>query len=1270
MAGKGILQCLTSTFNKQKSGLKLTLDCVKCLAKRLARIDASADAWLIDICSRMFAKGLARVVAGLAALLAGINSQAHTQLATAWLAIALIYLVLKQVVVPALARWCLALTKKQVCLDEEQRLQRGLFLCARISLIALVLGAGFLTPLIGFPMFLSEFLWDLLILIMAWMAKALLPRTWQVLFMDLTYSPSYLDDDPDPCSSRGVSRKGSRKHRRGLLSIHPDLAFDMPDQALPQRLDLAISLPVNILLWSFAAHFRHPWVPSHAWWSSTLLLRLMLSHEPDSQMCMVMLSFLLLLPSWFGKWLPAYLLYLAYISFAPSALWATICVWSFAPWESMPRFMAYVVYSRYSHKIACADMFWGFFPGTWDLDIYCEAAAGANQFLFQLARRVACFVAGVSEQRKLPHFGWMVTCVILLVGSQQWGLWQLLFIGAVFKLSDWSGGKDFSWHHAVVALGTTCAAVWYAPLSPFNCLTCMMIVLMHEPSVPVATALNLQYIASSTHPAVGFPLVVAWAVGSRLWFMIKVVLKAMQAEREEVQYTAGVEAAAAVGMGSSPAAAAAAAVAKVTSKAKGRQGKQQQDARVFNKGVACTASAATNTSISSSSLQGADRAQQQQQGLRMRSKKQGSASVLASLGKLWGNSSKAEAGSVKEASAIAAVPCTAAAVTEADGQEAATVRSQKQTAQGVANSRQKGQHRVKQQHQQGKGNILPGEDAAACKGGSHGVYQRGRSGEEVLESSELVSKQALSRSSSGNSSSGNSSSISSSRRRSGEEGMAIVTRTNAAGSRKGSMDGSTTSSSSKSKKKQSSSKVQRKASALASAPATVLLQPQTLAAAAAAAKGTRMSPVVSPIAAAAALECASEVAAPSTPALTPTKLSSSASPSNTHSLEQSQSRPKCSSTHLGPLIVPSLPCPLPTAAAAPAAATSAAAFPGSFPAVAARPGAGQSRDILAPSPALPTAAEAGGPSIATSSTTTTSNNNSSSSSSDDAEGASSEQFSSSNDPPGVVTSPVHMWSFLDDLQAKAQAHQLKVGQQPLGPVTTALPPPSLSAAPWQAAASLFSQLGDDGKVAAGGAVVVARVNGSEGERRSGAEAAAASTTQLADLNVAAGGAVVVDGAEGNEGRRRPGVHAAATSTTQLADLNVAAGGAVIVGGAEGNEGERRSGVEAAAALKIQVLDKTNAITGTVAVAKAAVVVDGTEGSRRLVVDRNDGSRRCGMGKLGGACVVCGDGECCVLLLPCKHLVLCKGCSEGMKGRGAACPKCDGQVDRHVLVRSI
>ena len=48
------------------------------------------------------------------------------------------------------------------------------------------------------------------------------------------------------------------------------------------------------------------------------------------------------------------------------------------------------------------------------------------------------------------------------------------------------------------------------------------------------------------------------------------------------------------------------------------------------------------------------------------------------------------------------------------------------------------------------------------------------------------------------------------------------------------------------------------------------------------------------------------------------------------------------------------------------------------------------------------------------------------------------------------------------------------------------------------------------------------------------------------------------------------------------------------------------------------------------------------------------------------CVVCWESPPCVVLLPCKHLVLCEACSKMMEGKGTECPMCRATVEQHMI----
>lgn len=47
----------------------------------------------------------------------------------------------------------------------------------------------------------------------------------------------------------------------------------------------------------------------------------------------------------------------------------------------------------------------------------------------------------------------------------------------------------------------------------------------------------------------------------------------------------------------------------------------------------------------------------------------------------------------------------------------------------------------------------------------------------------------------------------------------------------------------------------------------------------------------------------------------------------------------------------------------------------------------------------------------------------------------------------------------------------------------------------------------------------------------------------------------------------------------------------------------------------------------------------------------------------GVCIICWDSPCEILLFPCKHLIMCKHCSEIYFWSNSICPLCRGSIKR-------
>jgi hypothetical protein len=77
---------------------------------------------------------------------------------------------------------------------------------------------------------------------------------------------------------------------------------------------------------------------------------------------------------------------------------------------------------------------------------------------------------------------------------------------------------------------------------------------------------------------------------------------------------------------------------------------------------------------------------------------------------------------------------------------------------------------------------------------------------------------------------------------------------------------------------------------------------------------------------------------------------------------------------------------------------------------------------------------------------------------------------------------------------------------------------------------------------------------------------------------------------------------------------------------------------------------------------------GTSDSNGPRSKRYDGSSaRKGCGGVKGVCAVCMIQPCSVVLLPCRHLVLCRGCSGEVEAQGLGCPLCQEVVEKHLVV---
>jgi hypothetical protein len=97
-------------------------------------------------------------------------------------------------------------------------------------------------------------------------------------------------------------------------------------------------------------------------------------------------------------------------------------------------------------------------------------------------------------------------------------------------------------------------------------------------------------------------------------------------------------------------------------------------------------------------------------------------------------------------------------------------------------------------------------------------------------------------------------------------------------------------------------------------------------------------------------------------------------------------------------------------------------------------------------------------------------------------------------------------------------------------------------------------------------------------------------------------------------------------------------------------------------------------SGTAALPSAAAAAphpssssgSGSSRKSRAPAKSSTGSSSC-KPRLARECVVCWEEEPCVLLLPCRHLCCCEGCSQALQAAGKQCPMCRAAVEQHISV---
>ena len=97
-----------------------------------------------------------------------------------------------------------------------------------------------------------------------------------------------------------------------------------------------------------------------------------------------------------------------------------------------------------------------------------------------------------------------------------------------------------------------------------------------------------------------------------------------------------------------------------------------------------------------------------------------------------------------------------------------------------------------------------------------------------------------------------------------------------------------------------------------------------------------------------------------------------------------------------------------------------------------------------------------------------------------------------------------------------------------------------------------------------------------------------------------------------------------------------------------------------------------AMSGSSAKPTAAALARSAGGGGEQVADSSSSTKPSGKSRKSltarpGQCVVCWEVVPCVVLLPCRHLVVCEECFQLLDSKGSDCPMCREPVEQHMVV---